>query len=199
MKLPEADRPYIIINTIGLDDLIAEVNEQINRGYTPSGSVLHCGGFIQAMYLDPAKSLPRARPQKKNMESLKKGFSAWWDVYPNKTAKKKAFQIWCRIEPNAELLIKDTQTRAKCHKPWVDGFVPNATTYLNQERWTDDLQRCGVSQQEPQWEKFTPSQQLVQEMRQKYGDQLVDNMPMVDFYSEEQYRRYVNTQSRVQW
>jgi len=68
-------------------------------------------------------------------------FARWWKTYPKKVGKKPALAIWKRIKPKTDLLIADVENRIKNDRQWMEGFIPNPTTYLNQERWNDELQQ----------------------------------------------------------
>lgn len=69
-------------------------------------------------------------------------FEAFWSGYPNKRCgKAMALKSWQKHKPTAELvaLIMAGLERAKVSHDWTrDGgqYVPMATTWLNQERWT---------------------------------------------------------------
>ena len=67
------------------------------------------------------------------------GFDEFWAVYPRKRKKKAALDIWKRKRPNASVLIADVRARLTGDKQWLNGFVPDPTTYLNGERWNDDM------------------------------------------------------------
>jgi hypothetical protein len=68
-------------------------------------------------------------------------FEEFWKGYPKKRQKKTAKEIWRRkrLDKHADKLIKDVENRIRADKQWKDGFAPNPTTYLNQERWEDEL------------------------------------------------------------
>lgn len=71
-------------------------------------------------------------------------FERFWEEYPLKKAKKYAEGIWLRkISPEiAPMIIEDVQKRKRYDHAWLkDGgsFVPHASTYLNQERWNDEI------------------------------------------------------------
>ena len=66
-------------------------------------------------------------------------FEEFWKVYPRKFTKKTALEIWSRKKPDAELLIADVRNRLENDAQWKDGFIPHPTTYLNGERWNDEL------------------------------------------------------------
>jgi hypothetical protein len=68
-------------------------------------------------------------------------FEEFWSVYPRKENKKKALDIWKRkkVEEFAEIVIADVLKRKEQHSQWKSGFIPHATTYLNGERWNDEI------------------------------------------------------------
>lgn len=64
-------------------------------------------------------------------------FDAFWSEYPKKEAKKEALKKWKKLKASDILLIASAlQWQIKSHK-WLEGYAPNPTTYLNQERWND--------------------------------------------------------------
>lgn len=72
------------------------------------------------------------------------GFDQFWKLYPKKKSRKDAAKAWAKLSPNAELrqtLI--TALAGHCvSEDWTkDGgrYVPNAATWLNGERWHDEL------------------------------------------------------------
>ena len=69
-------------------------------------------------------------------------FDLFWSVYPKKRKKKTAQEIWKRkkLDGIADRLIADVKHRRERDKRWTDGFVPDPTTYLNGERWNDELE-----------------------------------------------------------
>lgn len=86
---------------------------------------------------------PLYNPNKEPLvnQSRSNDFDRWWSIYPKKVGKKPAQTAWKRIKPDADVLIADIQERLARDDQWKRGFVPNPTTYLNQERWTDELQQ----------------------------------------------------------
>lgn len=87
----------------------------------------------------------------KNIEAIVHSrFDEFWDVYPRKENKKKAAKLWERkgFDSKADLIINDVKTRKVRHEPWQDKqFIPHATTYLNGERWEDELREIPYEQQ----------------------------------------------------
>lgn len=82
---------------------------------------------------------------KDNTSFINDGFDHWWLSYKKKADKKKALQKFKlitrgfsddRFSEFVNMITKD------CKKRFLDTdkeFVPNATTYLNGERWNDEI------------------------------------------------------------
>lgn len=70
-------------------------------------------------------------------------FPDFWKVYPKKRKRKQALEIWKRkrLDRSADELIADVEKRKTADRRWLDGFAPDPTTYLNGERWTDELEQ----------------------------------------------------------
>ena len=68
-------------------------------------------------------------------------FDSFWSDYPIKREKKKARDIWRRkkLDSIADTIIDDVRMRKAGDKHWLDGFIPHPTTYLNGERWDDEV------------------------------------------------------------
>jgi len=71
-------------------------------------------------------------------------FDCFWEAYPKKQKKLEAQKAWGKLNPDSELaerIIKDVQRRSQTHD-WQkenNKYVPMPTTYLNGQRWTDEL------------------------------------------------------------
>lgn len=69
-------------------------------------------------------------------------FDEFWQEYPKKRSKAEAFKAWKKIKSAelAALIISDVKNRRDNDKGWTDvQYVPNASTYLNNERWNDEF------------------------------------------------------------
>jgi hypothetical protein len=68
-------------------------------------------------------------------------FAAFWSAYPRKVAKALAAKAWrsCKHRPPlAELLA--ALDRHKASEQWQSArFIPNPATWINQQRWEDEL------------------------------------------------------------
>jgi hypothetical protein len=78
------------------------------------------------------------------------GFDEWWALYPKKADKKAAKRKWItnNLYRIASKLIQDVRNRLESDSQWKNGFIPNPTTYINGERWNDELQIDPKSQRE---------------------------------------------------
>ena len=68
-------------------------------------------------------------------------FKAFWDRYPRKEGKKKAREKWMRLNPDPALFSR-IMTGLEGHirsEQWRRGVIPHPTTWLNGERWEDEL------------------------------------------------------------
>jgi hypothetical protein len=85
--------------------------------------------------------------RKSNRHSLRESGSAsrfdeFWAAYPVKTAKPQCAAKWksAGLDARADLILADIAAKQAKDRRWLDGFVPNPHTYLNQERWNDPVQ-----------------------------------------------------------
>jgi hypothetical protein len=71
-------------------------------------------------------------------------FETFWSEYPNKKEKKKAYERFKKINPDEETFTKMMEglRRQKTSRQWQESdgrFIPYPTTWLNGERWNDEV------------------------------------------------------------
>ena len=68
-------------------------------------------------------------------------FPEFWGEYPNKRGKAVAAKAWKRkrLDKIADKIIADVQARKMRDPKWRDGYIPDGSTYVNQERWQDAI------------------------------------------------------------
>jgi len=77
-------------------------------------------------------------------------FENFWEVYPKKIGKGEAFKAWRKIKPSQVLqqkIIESVYNQSKSEQ-WIKDkgqFVPNPSTWLNQERWDDEVKTKSIS------------------------------------------------------
>lgn len=77
----------------------------------------------------------REKSNKKDFE-----FSLFWKAYPKKENKKKAASLFrnCKDLPPIDKHIEILEAWKKT-KRWKEGYIPLPSTWINGERWEDDL------------------------------------------------------------
>ena len=69
-------------------------------------------------------------------------FDAFWSAYPKKVSKAEAKKAWTKIKPEMVDLIISKVELFKTSQEWTKDngqFIPNASTWLNNKRWDDEL------------------------------------------------------------
>ena len=122
-------------------DVIAWVNEQALKDDRTPGIWL--SRFING-------HMGKAKPKKTAATTAvlfadadpMKGFNEFWDAYPKKKAKQEAVKAWVKQDCHkaAGMLTMDVLNRAKVDPSWKETqFIPNAATYINGQRWQDEV------------------------------------------------------------
>lgn len=99
------------------------------------------------------------KKQNKELNELQeKQFDKFWQAYPKKVSKKQAQKSWKKINPSLELFEKILKAleMVKQTEQWKKDngkYVPYPATWLNQERWNDEINMMQynkpVNEQEP--------------------------------------------------
>jgi len=74
-------------------------------------------------------------------------FNIFYECHPKKKARKVAWDSWQKLIPGLhdsleslyQTIIDDVKHKAANDTDWLRGFAPYPATYLNQERWTDEV------------------------------------------------------------
>ena len=64
-------------------------------------------------------------------------FSDFWSIWPRKTAKQISEKAWYKLTASNQK--KALQDFPKRYRNTPKQFIPHASTYLNQERWEDEI------------------------------------------------------------
>lgn len=81
------------------------------------------------------------KSRKPKLECDPPGFEAFWDLYPKKASRKLAASCFGRIHADHHPSIMadlDKRVRSEDWRKDAGKYIPNASTYLNQERWKDE-------------------------------------------------------------
>lgn len=93
---------------------------------------------------NPIQSESESESESNARTARSDGFERFWAIYPKKVGKQAALKAWNKQNPGeslVEAMLSAIETQKKSAQ-WVkDGgqFIPNPATWLNQERWNDEL------------------------------------------------------------
>lgn len=68
-------------------------------------------------------------------------FNIFWQSYPNKSNKKGCFNKFIKLKDKDVVKILETINDFVRYKPFTNYNHPNPMTYLNQERWNDEIKK----------------------------------------------------------
>lgn len=89
----------------------------------------------------PPKSPQGGRRAKSTAEWKPERFEGFWKFYPRGEGRQAAIRAWDRLQPDDDLILRIGRalTVQKASPEWMAGIgIPHASTYLNQQRWTDE-------------------------------------------------------------
>jgi hypothetical protein len=66
-------------------------------------------------------------------------FEEFWSIYPIKNSKKDCEIKFAKINESNRLKIKETINTFVAYKPFETYRHPNPLTYINKERWNDEI------------------------------------------------------------
>lgn len=130
-----------------------EYKRKWDQGHRPSGHARSQSGKVRQSptksYESPTSPTPPAPTPSPDIEAKASSvrgtdmdrFDAFWSEFPRKEGKKAARAVWKskRLDAIADQIIADVVKRKAGHRPWLDGYIPHATTYLRGERWEDEI------------------------------------------------------------
>jgi hypothetical protein len=93
-------------------------------------------------------------------EVLEFTFDDFWSLYPNKTGKKTAQQKFNKLTKEQKEKIEQHLPIFINYKPFKDYNHPHATTYLNQERYNDEIQLTNIN--------LTPTQNELNDITRQF-------------------------------
>jgi hypothetical protein len=115
-------------------------------------------------------------------------FETFWKKYPRKTGKKKAEQTWNRLNPKPDLvdLIMRALQSHKGSEQWSKDkgiFIPYPATWLNQERWNDEVIKALPIKKKP----YFNGMPIVEKFGKRY---CIKNGEMLEFAGKENQIEY---------
>lgn len=107
-------------------------------------------------------------------------FDDFWSAWPKgrRRAKKKAREAWKRkrLDKRADEIIADVRNRIANDEQWKRGYIPMPTTYINGERWEDELETVETSEDRKKangalWEQVEAAAGSSSEQRRQFMNQ----------------------------
>lgn len=70
-------------------------------------------------------------------------FEQFWDIYPKKVGKKPCEQKWKarKLDNHIEDILEKVKEQLANDDKWLRGYAPDPLTYINQERWNDEISK----------------------------------------------------------
>lgn len=105
----------------------------------------------------------RERERKRDSSAPKRvetpeGFDAWWAQWPKKVAKAAALKAYKTALKKTDALTLGQAAAAfitaEQRKGTAIEYIPNASTWLNQERWEDDTSTPAAMTPKQEWMKY---------------------------------------------
>jgi hypothetical protein len=105
-----------------------------------------------------------------------RSFTQFWLGYPKKRKKQESLKVWKakKLHKIADLIIADVNTRINKDQRWIDGYVPDPTTYLRNARWEDEVEEKVINSKGPTYGEMLKVARLEKERQSGLG-QLVNN------------------------
>ena len=89
------------------------------------------------------KLLEKKKPKPRKRVTDNPLFDEFWEAYPLKKGKQAALRAYNNRHSirqiNPYQLINDVVLRTANDAQWLAGYIPHASTYLNGERWNDEM------------------------------------------------------------
>ena len=106
-------------------------------GYQQYNDYKPTNKYIKATKSQPTNNHIIRKKESKNKEN--KDFDLFWEHYPKKVGKKKVQDKFNSNNYPIDLILKNLELQKKSDQWQNQQFIPNPETYLNQERWTDEV------------------------------------------------------------
>jgi len=77
--------------------------------------------------------------EEKKLINAENGFDSFWLLYPKKVEKDACRKIYAKLSITDKQKISETLSAFLSYKPFPDYNHPNPKTYLNKQRWNDEI------------------------------------------------------------
>lgn len=142
-------------------------DQRLRKGSVITGSLVATGEpqvatNSQSIYSSPVSLIPSSPDPKSNLsgksrarvERIPEKFEAFWELYPRKKARKAALRTWVarELDQQADAIMAALQLQRPDFLATMESdprMVPHPATWLNGERWKDEVDRRPVPRGRP--------------------------------------------------
>ena len=104
-----------------------------------------CDTNVQTCYTEIEKEIEKEIEIESNIAiaQVVSDFDVFWSFYPKKVGKDKSLQAWNKkkSKPHIDEIV-DAVQRYKNSKTVKDGFICNPVTWINEGRWSDEVEQA---------------------------------------------------------
>lgn len=120
-----------------------------------SGDEIHItenpGAWTNHLLVDPPTTNKRSKQIKDDIQIKDKPpippkggsecFEEFWEMYPVKASKKTCLEKWKKLNLDscADHILERLSDQIHSNDSWKRGYIPNPLTYINQEKWNDEI------------------------------------------------------------
>lgn len=112
-------------------------------------------------------------------------FDDFWSAYPRKEGKKAAAKAWARakLDRIADRILDDVRGRTLRDRQWRDRrYIPHPATYLNNERWNDEITEQGIEHEGDRRHRESASERTERKAAELFGFRqgaVIDGRPAI--------------------
>lgn len=118
-----------------IEQRVGDLEEELITIKVSKDQAEFIGKFLMNSFKSPAK---RSRVVAGQVSTL---FGAFWSLYPRHENRALAEKIWNSKSCDQHFeQIRSHVSDSIEGRQWKEGFIPHASTYLNQRRWEDALE-----------------------------------------------------------
>lgn len=146
MKYQNADSPKIKAGIArSIKDIPLKIREFVDKsiGYTYPSHTVSIQPEEPKLELKPEPKLElKPEPERvSSAEPMVVPFDEFWSLYPKKVERKKSEMKWARLSYENQRAVIDDIPKRILGRQWQAGYIPNPMTYLNGERWNDEIEQ----------------------------------------------------------
>lgn len=123
----------------------------------------------------------RREDKEQDQKTMAEAFAIFWKLYPKKVSKADAVKAWGKIKKDlVPTIMQALAVHCGCEQ-WVKDegkFVPNAATWLNKQKWEDEVKPYVAGTNAGANSQGRPS--LVERVRQANAHHFADAPPVID-------------------